>query len=76
MGHLGAWAPGWNTNSFRYVDIYIYLGYVYLRYVGGTYDLDMHIMGYAYLIMCTYLSYLYIYLICTRTIEHTYPRYI
>ena len=47
MGHLGAWAPGWNTNSFRYVDIYIYLGYVYLRYVGGTYD-----FGYAHYGVC------------------------
>ena len=60
MGLLGVWTPRWNTVSSRYVDKYIYLGYVYLRYVEATYD-----FGYAHYGVCipniyTYLSYLYI----------------
>ena len=62
MGHHGAWAPGWNTVSFRYVDKYIYLGYVYLRYIGDTYDFGYAQHGVYIPNIYTYLNYLYVYI--------------
>ena len=57
-------------SSFRYVDMYIYVGYA-----GGMYD-----FGYAHYRVCisnmyTYKSYLYIYPIWTCSIGHIYSRY-
>ena len=62
-------------NSFKYVDMYIYVGYVYLRCVGDMYD-----FGYAHYGVCipnmyTYPSHLYIYPIWTRIVGHIYSRY-